>query len=166
MAVRLRTARDEQQQRFQEGQAGRGSASCQRRWRTRSVTRLASSNASAALLDKPDQTPEKQVELTRMIREESARVSSLVQDFLQISRYRKPKFALIDPAMPMERALATALAGRDNVRVEKSLQHDDAHILADPGLLQQAWSNIFTMHPGHGPGTVVHCASRQTSSTA
>ena len=44
----------------------------------------------------------------------------------------------------MERALATAIAGRDNVRVEKSFMHDGAHVLADPGLLQQAWGNIFT----------------------
>ena len=44
----------------------------------------------------------------------------------------------------MERALATAIAGRENVHVEKSFNHDSAHILADAGLLQQAWGNIFT----------------------
>jgi signal transduction histidine kinase len=143
MAVRLREARDEQQQRFQKDKlVALGELSAALAHEIRNPIGVI--NASAALLDKPDQTPEKQAELIRMIREESARVSHLVQDFLQISRYRKPKFALIDPAVPMERALATALAGRDNVRVERSLQHDGAHILADPGLLQQAWGNIFT----------------------
>jgi signal transduction histidine kinase len=143
MAVRLRDARDAQQQNFQKDKlVALGELSAALAHEIRNPIGVI--NASAALLDKPGQTPEKQAELTRMIREESARVSHLVQDFLQISRYRKPKFALIDPAVPMERALATALAGRDNVRVEKSLQHDGAHIQADPGLLQQAWGNIFT----------------------
>ena len=143
MAMRLRDTRDAQQQSFQKDKlVALGELSAALAHEIRNPIGVI--NASAALLDKPDQTPEKQAELTRMIREESARVSSLVQDFLQISRFRKPKFALIDPAVPMERALATALAGRDNVRVEKSLQHDGAHIMADPGLLQQAWGNIFT----------------------
>jgi signal transduction histidine kinase len=143
MAMRLRDARDEQQQGFQKDKlVALGELSAALAHEIRNPIGVI--NASAALLDKPDQTPDKQAELTRMIREESARVSHLVQDFLEISRYRKPAFALIDPAAPMERALATALAGRDNVRVEKSLQHDGAHILADPRLLQQAWGNIFT----------------------
>jgi len=143
MAMRLRDARDEQQQRFQKDKlVALGELSAALAHEIRNPIGVI--NASAALLDKPGQTPEKQTELTGMIREESARVSHLVQDFLQISRFRKPSFSSIDPAAPMERALATSLAGRDNVRVEKSLQHDGAHILADPGLLQQAWGNIFT----------------------
>jgi len=143
MAMRLRDARDEQQQRFQKDKlVALGELSAALAHEIRNPIGVI--NASAALLDKPDQPPEKQAELTRMIREESARVSNLVQDFLQISRYRKPTFTLIDPAVPMERALATAMAGRTNVQVEKSLRHDGARILADPGLLQQAWSNIFT----------------------
>jgi signal transduction histidine kinase len=143
MAMRLRDARDEQRQRFQKDKlVALGELSAALAHEIRNPIGVI--NASAALLDKPDQNPEKQAELIRMIREESARVGQLVQDFLQISRYRKPTFALIDPAVPMERALATALAGRDNVRVEKSLQHGDVQILADQGLLQQAWGNIFT----------------------
>jgi signal transduction histidine kinase len=51
---------------------------------------------------------------------------------------------LTDPVIPMERALATSLTGHDNVKVVKSLRHHGAHIQADPGLLQQAWGNIFT----------------------
>jgi len=143
MAIRLRDARDEQQQHFQKDKlVALGELSAALAHEIRNPIGVI--NASAALLDKPGQTPEKQAELTRMIREESARVSQLVQDFLQISRFRKPSFVAIDPAAPMERALATSLAGRDNVRVDKSLRHDGAHILADPGLLQQAWGNIFT----------------------
>ena len=143
MATRLREARDAQQQDFQKDKlVALGELSAALAHEIRNPIGVI--NASAALLDKPDQPPEKQVELRRMIREESTRVSHLVQDFLQISRYRKPDFILIDPAAPLERALATVLAGRDNVQVEKSLRHDDAQILADPRLLQQAWGNIFT----------------------
>jgi len=143
MALRLRDARDEQQQLFQKDKlVALGELSAALAHEIRNPIGVI--NASAALLDKPGQTPEKQAELTRMIREESARVSHLVQDFLQISRFRKPSFVSIDPAIPMERALATSLADRENVQVEKSLRHEGARILADPGLLQQAWGNIFT----------------------
>lgn len=143
MALRLRDARDEQQQLFQKDKlVALGELSAALAHEIRNPIGVI--NASAALLDKPGQTPTKQAELTRMIREESARVSHLVQDFLQISRFRKPSFVSIDPAVPMERALATSLADRENVQIEKSLRHDGAHILADPGLLQQAWGNIFT----------------------
>lgn len=143
MAARLREARDEQQQRYRKDKlVALGELSAALAHEIRNPIGVI--NASAALLDKPDQTPEKKTELTRMIRAESARVGTLVQDFLQISRYRKPNFASIDPALPMERALATAIAGRENVHIEKSFMHDGAHILADAGLLQQAWGNIFT----------------------
>jgi len=143
MATRLRDARDAQQQHFQKDKLvalGELSASLAHEIRNP----IGVINASAALLDKPGQAPEKQAELTRMIREESARVSQLVQDFLHISRFRKPNFASINPVIPMERALATSLTGHDNVQVEKSLRHAGAHIQADSGLLQQAWGNIFT----------------------
>jgi signal transduction histidine kinase len=142
MAVRLREARDEQQQTFQKDKLvalGELSASLAHEIRNP----IGVINTSAALLDKAD-TPAKRAELTHMIREESARVGNLVQDFLQLSRFRQPSFALIDPAAPMERALATALAGRSNVQVDKRLDHDGALVSADAGLLQQAWGNIFT----------------------
>ena len=143
MAARLREARDEQQQRYRKDKlVALGELSAALAHEIRNPIGVI--NASAALLDKPDQTPEKKAELTRMIRAESSRVGTLVQDFLQISRYRKPNFSSIDPALPMERALATAIAGRDNLHIEKSFMHDGAHILADAGLLQQAWGNIFT----------------------
>ena len=143
MAVRLREARNEQQQLFQKDKLtalGELSASLAHEIRNP----IGVNNTSAALLDKPDQTPEKRSELTRMIREESARVGNLVQDFLRLSRYRQPNFALIDPALPLERALASTLAGRDDVRVQKSFTHNGARVSAYAALLQQAWGNIFT----------------------
>jgi signal transduction histidine kinase len=142
MAVRLREARDEQQQRFQKDKlAALGELSASLAHEIRNPIGVI--NTSAALLDKAE-TAEKRSALTRMIREESARVATLVQDFLQLSRHRQPEFALIDPAAPMERALAAAVAGRGNVRVEKALAHDGTMIRGDAGLLQQAWGNILT----------------------
>jgi signal transduction histidine kinase len=141
MAVRLRQARDEQQQRFRKDKlASLGELSASLAHEIRNPIGVI--NTSAALLEKADD-PEKRAELVRMIREESARVGSLVQDFLQLSRNRQPSFATIDPAAPMERALASALAGRENIQVEKSLRHDQRRINADAGLLQQAWGNIL-----------------------
>lgn len=143
MAARLREARDEQAQRYQKDKlASMGELSAALAHEIRNPIGII--NTSAALLDKPDDDPEKRAQLTRMIREESLRVSNLVQDFLQLSRHRQPGFAVIDPAQPMERALEIALAGTNPVRVYKQFGHDGARIKADPGLLQQAWSNIFT----------------------
>ena len=143
MAARLREARDEQTQRFQKDKlAAMGEMSAALAHEIRNPIGII--NTSAALLDRPEVDPEKRTQLTRMIREESLRVSNLVQDFLQLSRHRQPGFAVIDPAQPMERALEIALAGAKPVRVHKQFNHDDVKIKADPGLLQQAWSNIFT----------------------
>jgi signal transduction histidine kinase len=142
MAVRLREARDEQQQRFQHDKlAALGELSASLAHEIRNPIGVI--NTSAALLDKAE-TPDKRAELIRMIREESTRVGNLVQDFLQLSRHRQPSIALIDPMAPMERALATVLAGRSNVQAQQSLQHNGAEIRADAGLLQQAWLNILT----------------------
>lgn len=142
MAVRLREARDEQQQRFQKDKlASLGELSAALAHEIRNPIGVI--NTSAALLEKAE-SADKRAELTRMIREESSRVAGLVQDFLQLSRYRQPTFAPIDPALPMERALMAATAGHDRVRIEKSLHHDGVEIRADAGLLQQAWGNIIT----------------------
>jgi signal transduction histidine kinase len=143
MAARLREARDEQAQRFQKDKlSAMGELSAALAHEIRNPIGIIST--SAALLDKPDYAPEKKAELTRMIREESLRVAGLVQDFLQLSRHRQPAFALIDPAQPLERALELALAGAPAVTVRKAMQHQDAKIQADAGLLQQAWGNILT----------------------
>ncbi len=143
MAARLREARDEQAQRFREDKlTAMGELSAALAHEIRNPIGII--NTSAALLDKPDYAPEKRAELTRMIREESLRVSNLVQDFLQLSRHRQPSFAVIDPAQPLTRALDLALAGAGPVLVHKQFDHGGAKIKADAGLLQQAWGNIFT----------------------
>lgn len=143
MGARLREARDDQLQRFQSDKlAAMGELSAALAHEIRNPIGVI--NTSAALLEKAEHDPAKQAELIRMIREESLRVSNLVQDFLQLSRYRKPVFAIVDPVVPMENALSLALAGRAGVRVERQAEHNGARINADAGLLQQAWGNIFT----------------------
>ena len=143
MAARLREARDEQAQRFQKDKlTAMGELSAALAHEIRNPIGII--NTSAALLDKPDFAPEKRAELTRMIREESLRVSNLVQDFLQLSRHRQPSFAVIDPVQPLTRALDLALAGMEPVTVHRQFDHGGAMIKADPGLLQQAWGNVFT----------------------
>jgi signal transduction histidine kinase len=143
MAVSLREARDEQQQAFQRDKlAALGELSAALAHEIRNPIGVI--NTASALLEKAGQTPEKKTELIRMLREESQRVGNLVQDFLQLSRHRQPNFVSIDPASPMERALATALAGRDNIRIRRHIEHNDTRIMADAGLLQQAWGNILT----------------------
>ena len=144
MAVSLHEARDEQQQAFQRDKlAALGELSAALAHEIRNPIGVI--NTASALLEKPEQTPQKKTELIRMVREESHRVGNLVQDFLlQLSRYRQPDFASIDPVAPMERALATALPGQNNLRVQKRLQHGATRIMADAGLLQQAWGNILT----------------------
>jgi signal transduction histidine kinase len=143
MAARLREARDEQVQRFQKDKlAAMGEVSAALAHEIRNP--LGVINTSAALLEQVKDDSGKRAELTRMIREESVRVSSLVQDFLQLSRHRQPAFASIDPTEPMERALVLALAGRNGVRVTRAYDHDASYIQADSGLLLQAWTNLYT----------------------
>ncbi len=143
MAQSLRQARDEQQYRFQRDKLialGELSAALAHEIRNP----IGVINTAAAMLDKADSDPRKRAELMRMVREESSRVGNLVQDFLQLSRYRQPEFTPIDPAAPMERAANAALAGRDRIRVHTRLTHGPALINADAHLLQQAWSNLLT----------------------
>ena len=143
MAARLRAAHDEQAQRFRKDKlTAMGELSAALAHEIRNPIGVI--NTSSALLEKSAGDPGKTTELVRMIREESLRVSDLVQDFLQLSRHRQPAFAAIDPVQPMERALNTALAGKNNIAVSKQLDHDGAEIMADAGLLQQAWGNLFT----------------------
>jgi signal transduction histidine kinase len=142
MAARLREARDEQVQRFQKDKlAAMGEVSAALAHEIRNP--LGVINTSAALLEQTGDDPARRAELTRMIREESVRVSTLVQDFLQLSRHRQPAFTPIDPVEPMERALALMLAGRNAVRVTRDYHHDTAFVQADAGLLLQAWTNLY-----------------------
>jgi signal transduction histidine kinase len=141
MAARLREARDEQAQEFRRDKlTAMGELSATLAHEIRNP--LGVINTSAALLEKAGGDAAKQAELVRMIREESQRVSNLVQDFLRLSRYRQPAPEVIDPAAPLERAVGLALAGRANITVRRALAHDGAQIKADAGLLQQAWGNL------------------------
>ena len=80
MAMRLRQARDEQAQRFQKDKlTALGELSAALAHEIRNPIGVI--NTSAALLEKSTADPAKTTELTRMIREESVRVSNLVQDF-------------------------------------------------------------------------------------
>ncbi len=143
MATRLREARDEQAQHFQKDKlAALGELSAALAHEIRNPIGVI--NISAALLEKSATDPAKMTELTRMIREESVRVSNLVQDFLQLSRHRQPVFEVTDPAAPLERAVSLAVAGRDNIRAHKAFAHGMVKIRADAGLLQQAWGNLCT----------------------
>lgn len=143
MAARLREARDEQVQRFQKDKlAALGELSAALAHEIRNPIGVI--NTSSALLEKSITDPTKTAELTRMIREESVRVSGLVQDFLQLSRHRPPVFEVIDPAAPLERAVGMAVAGHDKVRVHRGFDHGNTKIRADLGLLSQAWGNLLT----------------------
>lgn len=143
MAARLREARDEQAREFRRDKlAALGELSAALAHEIRNPIGVI--NTSAALLERAEDDPARRAELVRMVREESQRVAQLVQDFLDLSRHRKPKLALIDPAQPLERALDLALAGRADVRVSKDFEHGAVRVQADAGLLQQAWSNIFS----------------------
>jgi signal transduction histidine kinase len=142
MATRLRAAHSEEQRRFQRDKlAAMGELSAALAHEIRNPIGVI--NTSAAMLDKPGLDNEKKTELMRMLREESMRVARLVQDFLQLSRHRPPKLEMIDPALPLERALAASLAGNDTITVHRDFQHGSACIQADLALLQQAWNNIF-----------------------
>ena len=143
MAVRLRQARDEQRQTYQKDKLialGELSAALAHEIRNP----LGVINTAAALLEKPEQPEPKRRELLRMVREESRRVSNLVQDFLQFSRNRPPAFAVIDPTQSLQRALAARLAGDPPVQVVTDFAHGDASIEADAALLEQAWANLLT----------------------
>lgn len=143
MAARLREARDEQAQEFRRDKlAALGELSAALAHEIRNPIGVI--NTSAALLERAGDDPARRAELVRMVREESQRVAQLVQEFLDLSRHRKPQLALIDPAQPLERALDLALAGRTDVRVSKHFEHNGIRVQADAGLLQQAWSNIFS----------------------
>ncbi|HKQ29841.1 MAG TPA: HAMP domain-containing sensor histidine kinase [Burkholderiales bacterium] len=142
MAARLREARDEQVQYFRKDKlAAMGEVSAALAHEIRNP--LGVINTAAALLEQAGDDAVKRSQLTRMMREESMRVSALVQDFLQLSRHRQPLFDAIDPAVPMERSLALALAGRSGIEVHREYNHNESHIQADIGLLQQAWTNLY-----------------------
>jgi len=143
MALRLREARDDQQQRFRQDKlVALGELSAALAHEIRNPIGVIS--AAAILLDKPGQEEAKQVELKRMIREESARVAALTGDFLKLSRNRPPTAGILDPSIPLKRALAGILAVHPNIQVTETLLHGPARMLGDGELLQQAFTNLLT----------------------
>ncbi len=142
MATSLRSARDEQQREFQRDKlTALGELSLAMAHEIRNPIGVL--NTAAQLLEKTTNNPERQNELTRMIREETARLNSLLRDFQQLARHRKPRFAAIALQSPLEAALRYRLAGRPEVVVKREYEHGERLILADAELLQQAWSNLI-----------------------
>ena len=87
-------------------------------------------NTACKLMEKTED-PDKRAELHRMIREECQRLDQFLNDFQQLARHRKPQLTLIDPALPLEKALQVMLAGRDQVTVTRAFEHGDLYICAD-----------------------------------
>ncbi|TCJ11536.1 HAMP domain-containing histidine kinase [Parasulfuritortus cantonensis] len=141
MAASLREARDSQQQEFRRDKiTALGELSLAMAHEIRNPIGVL--NTAAQLLDKAAADPARQADLTRMIREETARLNGLLRDFQQLARHRKPQFQAIAPERPLEAALRLMLAGHPEVELRREYGHGDALIRADPELLQQAWTNL------------------------
>jgi signal transduction histidine kinase len=142
MADSLRQARDDQQREFQRDKiTALGELSLAMAHEIRNPIGVL--NTAAQLLEKAAGDPDRQSELTRMIREETARLNSLLRDFQQLARHRKPQFAAIPLQQPLEAAIRYRLAGRPEVVVKREYGHGERLILADAELLQQAWTNLI-----------------------
>lgn len=142
MAVSLRSARDERQYAFQRDKlTALGELSLAMAHEIRNPIGVL--NSAAQLLDKAKDNPERQAELTGMIREETARLNRLLRDFQQLARHRQPQFAALALQQPLEAALRLRLAGRPDVVVKRHYDHGERTIQADAELLQQAWSNLI-----------------------
>jgi signal transduction histidine kinase len=140
MAERLREARDEQRREFQRDKiTALGELSLAMAHEIRNPVGVI--NTAAKLLETADE-PSRRADLQRMIREECHRLDQFLKDFQQLARHRKPQFALLDPAAPLERALQVSLAGREGVEVHRAYAHGVQRIRADAELLQQAWVNL------------------------
>lgn len=142
MAVSLHTARDERQLAFQRDKlSALGELSLAMAHEIRNPIGVL--NTAAQLLEKASGNPERQAELTAMIREESARLNGLLRDFQQLARHRKPQFTAQPLQRPLEAAVRLCLAGRPDVVVKRQYDHGDRLIQADEELLQQAWTNLI-----------------------
>lgn len=141
MAATLREARDAQRREFQRDKiAALGELSLAMAHEIRNPIGVI--NTATKLLERAED-PDRRESLQRMIREECQRLDQFLRDFQQLARHRKPQFALIDPAAPLERALQVMLTGREDVRVYHDYRHDKRRIRADAELLQQAWVNLI-----------------------
>lgn len=142
MAASLHNARDERQRTFQRDKlTALGELSLAMAHEIRNPIGVL--NSAAQLLDKALDNPARQAELTRMIREETARLNGLLRDFQQLARHRQPEFALLPLQQPLEAALRVRLAGRPEVAVIRRYGHGEGLIHADAELLQQAWINLI-----------------------
>lgn len=142
MAESLREARDRQQQEFRRDKiTALGELSLAMAHEIRNPIGVL--NTAAQLLDKAQNDPARQADLTRMIREETARLNGLVRDFQQLARHRKPVFETMAPERPLEAAIRLMLAAHPEVEVRREYDHGTAQVRADPELLQQAWTNLI-----------------------
>ncbi|MDR3395640.1 MAG: ATP-binding protein [Parasulfuritortus sp.] len=142
MSVSLRNARDERQREFQRDKiTAMGELSLAMAHEIRNPIGVL--NTAAQLLEKAAGDPERQSDLTRMIREEASRLNGLLRDFQQLAKHRKPQFAAIPLQKPLEAAVRYRLAGRPDVVVNREYGHGDRQIQADAELLQQAWTNLL-----------------------
>lgn len=140
MADTLRDARDQQRREFQRDKmTALGELSLALAHEIRNPIGVI--NTASKLLETSDDAA-KRAELRRVIREESLRLDQFLKDFQQLARHRRPEFSAIDPVAPLDQALRTMLAGRDNIDVERHYGHGALRIQADPELLQQAWANL------------------------
>ena len=140
MVVKLRESRDQQQHEFQRDKiASLGELSLAMAHELRNPIGVI--NTAVRLLEK-NEDPARRLELQRMIHEECQRLDQFLKDFQQLARHRQPQLNLIDPAMPLEKALQVMLAGRDDVTLERHFNHAKYCIRADAELLQQAWVNL------------------------
>lgn len=142
MAASLRHARDEQQMAFRRDKiTAMGELSLAMAHEIRNPIGVI--NTAAQLLEKAEGDPTRQADLTRMIREETARLNGLLRDFQQLAKHRKPEFAAVPLQKPLEAAVRYRLAGRPDVVVRRDYNHGERLIQADTELLQQAWTNLI-----------------------
>jgi signal transduction histidine kinase len=143
MAESLREARDEQRREFHKDKiAALGELALALAHEIRNPIGVI--NSACSMLGKTGQSAHKQQDLVRMVHEETGRLDHLLKDFQQLARHRRPEFQAIDPLYSLDRALRLALAARDDIKVERAIEHGEERISADAQLLQQAWLNLIT----------------------
>jgi signal transduction histidine kinase len=156
MAEHLRDSRDAERREFQRDKiAALGEMSLAMAHEIRNPIGVIST-AAQLLNDHPDKG--RQSQLLRVIGEESKRLNQLLHDFQQLARHRQPEFTPVDPIQPLEDALRTMLAGRDEIQVVREYRHGHALVRADALLLHQAWTNLIRNAleaMGTGPGKLL-----------
>lgn len=152
MAEHLREARDAERREFQRDKiAALGEMSLAMAHEIRNPIGVIST-AAQLLNSHPDKG--RQSELLRVIGEESRRLNQLLRDFQQLARHRQPEFTPVDPIQPLEDAVRTLLAGRDEIEVVRVYRHGHTLVRADAQLLHQAWTNLIrNALEAMGPGT-------------